>query len=87
VTRRSGAWLTAGISVVAFAAACFLHMDAEYGPFNLTLHPADWILVWELFRSQQIAPRIVVQAALVGAAAAALPWIAFAWLTRRRGAG
>ena len=84
MTRRSGAWLTALISVGAGAAACFLRMNAEYGPFNLTRHPADWILIWELFRSQQIAPRIVVQTLVLGAGVAALPWIVFGWLTRRR---
>jgi len=70
--------------VVAFAAACFLRMNAAYGPFNLSFHPGDWMVLWELWRLGQIAPRIVVQSAVLGTAAAAGPWVIFGLLTRRR---
>jgi hypothetical protein len=82
VTRRGGAWLAAAASVGAFAAGCFLRMNAAYGPFNLSPNPADWMVLWDLWHLGQIAPRIVVQSALLGAAAAALPWGVF-WLLRR----
>ena len=85
MTRRSAAWVAAIGSVAAFVAACFLRMNAEYGPFNLSFHPSDWTLLWELFRHGQIAPRVGLQSAGLGAAAALVPWIAFALLTRRRG--
>jgi hypothetical protein len=70
--------------VVAFAAACFLRMNAAYGPFNLSLHPDDWMVLWELWRLGQIAPRIVVQSLVLGVAAAAGPWVIFWRLTRQR---
>jgi hypothetical protein len=70
--------------VVAFAAGCFLRMNAAYGPFNLSFHPGDWMVLWELWRLGQIAPRIVVQSAVLGVAAAAVPWAVFGLLTRRR---
>jgi len=84
VTRRAGAWLAGASSVVAFAAACFLRMNAAYGPFNLSLHPYDWMVLWDLWRFGQIAPRVVVQSAVLGAAAAAVPWVVFGLLQRRR---
>lgn len=84
MTRRGGTWLAAAASVVAFAAACFLRMNAAYGPFNLSFHPDDWMVLWELWRLGQIAPRIVVQSAALGAVAAAVPWVVFGLLTRRR---
>ena len=71
--------------MVAFAAAFFLRMNAAYGPFNLSFHPGDWTVVWELWRHGQIAGPIVVQSAVLGAAAAAVPWMVFGLLTRRRG--
>ena len=70
--------------MVAFAAAFFLRMNAAYGPFNPSFHPGDWTVVWELWRHGQIAARIVVQSAVLGAAAAAVPWMVFGLLTRRR---
>jgi hypothetical protein len=84
VTRRGGAWLAAAGSAAAFAAAFFLRMNAAYGPFNLSLDLRDWTVLWELLRHGQIASRIVVQSALLGAAAAAISWTAFGLLTRRR---
>lgn len=85
MTRRGKAWLAAAGSVAAFVAAFFLRMNAAYGPFNLSFHPGDWTVVWELWRHGQIATRIVVQSAGLGAAAAAVPWMVFGLLTRRRG--
>lgn len=82
---RAGAMgLAAAASVVAFAAAVFFRMNAEYGPLNLSLDPATWWLLLELLRGGQIAPRVVLQGALLGAAAAAAPWIVLAVLVRRR---
>jgi len=85
VTRRGGAWLATAGSAAAFAAAFFLRMNAAYGPLNLSFHPGDWTVVWELWRHGQIASRIVVQSAGLGAAAAAVPWMVFGLLIRRRG--
>lgn len=83
MTRRRGAWLAGAGSVAAFAAAFFLRMNAAYGPFNLSAHPSDWTVIWELWRHGQITSRIVLQGAGLGAAAAAVPWMAFGLLTRR----
>jgi hypothetical protein len=85
VTRPGGAWLAAAGSAAAFAAAFFLRMNAAYGPFNLSFHPSDWMVVWELLRQGQIASRIVVQSAVLGAAAGTVPWMVFGLLTRRPG--
>jgi hypothetical protein len=84
--RRSGAALAALGSLIAFVAALFLRLDAAYGPFNLSLHPSDWTVVWELYRHGQIAPAVVAQGAGLGVAAAAVPWLLFAVALRRRGA-
>jgi hypothetical protein len=84
VTRREEAWLTAGASVAAFAAALYLRLNAAYGPFNLSWHAGDWMVLWELLRHGQIAPRIVAQGAGLGAGAAAAPWVLFALRNRRR---
>ena len=84
--RRAGACLVAAASVAAFAAAVFLRMDAAYGPFNLSADPADWTIVWELWSHGQIGSGVVAQGALLGVAAAAVPWLAFALLSRRRSA-
>ncbi len=62
----------------------FLRMNAVYGPFNLSFHPSDWTVVWELWRHGQIAPRVVVQSAVLGVAAGAVPWVVFWLLPRRR---
>jgi hypothetical protein len=85
VTRRRGARLAATGSAAAFAAAFFLRMNAAYGPFNLSLQSGDWTVLWELWRHGQIASRVVVESAVVGAAAAAAPGMVFRLLTRRRG--
>jgi hypothetical protein len=85
MTRRGGARLTAAASAGAFVAAFFLRMNSAYGPFNLSLHPSDWTVLWELLRHGQIASRIVVESALLGAAAAVVPWTIFGLTTRRRG--
>lgn len=85
MTRRGRAWLAAAGSVAAFAAAFFLRMNAAYGPFDLSSQPRDWMVIWELWRHGQIASRIVAQSAMLGAAAAAVPWMIFGLLTRRRG--
>jgi hypothetical protein len=60
-------------------------MNAAYGPFRLSLDPADWTVLWELWRHGQIATGIVLQAAALGALAAAVPW-AVLRLARRPGA-
>jgi hypothetical protein len=85
VRGRGRAWLPAAGSAVAFAAAFYLRLNAAYGPFNLSWHPTDWTVLWELMGHGQIAPRILVQGALLGAAVAAVPWVIFALRTRRRG--
>jgi hypothetical protein len=85
VTRRRAAWLAAAASAAAFVAAFYVRMNAEYGPLNLSYHPADWTVLWELWRHGQIAARIVVQSAVFAAAAAAVPWLVFWRATRRRG--
>ncbi|HEY7602135.1 MAG TPA: hypothetical protein VIB60_06485 [Methylomirabilota bacterium] len=62
----------------------FLRMSAAYGPLHLSLHPGDWTVLWELWRHGQIATRVVGESALLGAAAAAVPWALLA-LSRRPG--
>jgi hypothetical protein len=59
-------------------------MDAAYGPLRLSAHPSDWTVVWELFAHGQIEPRIVAESAALGAVAAAVPWMLFALLSRKR---
>lgn len=85
--RGGGAWLAAAASAVAFAAAVFFRMDAAYGPLKLSVHPEDWRIVWELWRYGQIAPLVVGQSVGLGAAAAAVPWVVFALVARRRAKG
>jgi hypothetical protein len=84
VRGRRGVWLAAAGSVAAFALAFFLRMSAAYGPLNLSFDPADWTVLWELWRHGQIAPRVVGEGAVLGAAAAAVPW-AVLGLSRQRG--
>ena len=84
MTRRGGAWLAAAGSLVAFPAALYLRMNAAYGPFNLSVDPGDWAVVWELWRQGQIASGVVVEGAVLGAAAAGVPWVVLGLLTRRR---
>jgi hypothetical protein len=86
VTRRGEAWLAAAGSLAAFAAGVSVRMNAAYGPFNLSFHPGDWTVIWELLRHGQIASRIVVESAVLGAVAAVVAWMVFGLLTRRRGA-
>ena len=85
MTLRRGAWLAAA-SAAAFAAAFYLRMNAAYGPLSVSPDPRDWILLWELLRYGQIAPRVVMESAGLGAAAAVLPWLAYAWWGRSPGA-
>jgi hypothetical protein len=82
--RQRSVWLAAAGSVAAFALTFFVRMSAAYGPLNLSLDPADWAVLWELWRHGQIATRVVAQGAVLGAAAAAVPWAVWG-LTRRRG--
>ena len=84
MTERRSAWLAAAGSVAAFAVTFFARMNAAYGPLNLSLDPADWTVLWELWRHGQIATRVVGEGAVLGAAAAAVPW-ALLGLARRRG--
>jgi hypothetical protein len=69
-------------SAAAFVVAFYLRMSAAYGPFNLSAHLDDWVVIWELLRNGQIALRVVVQSAVLGAAAAAVPWIVVGLATR-----
>lgn len=85
MTRRGEAWLAAAGSAAAFALTVYLRLSAAYGPFNLSWHPADWTVLWELMRHGQIAPRTLVQGAVLGAVAAMAPWVIFALRTRCRG--
>jgi hypothetical protein len=85
VTRRSAAGLAAAGSAAAFVTALYLRLNAAYGPFNLSWNPADWTVLWELWRHGQIARDVAGQAVVLGAAAAALPWAIFwSWSRRRR---
>jgi hypothetical protein len=81
--RRRRARLAAVSSAVAFPLAVFLRMSAAYGPLSLSLDPADWAVLWELWQHGQIAPRVVGEALVLGVAAAAVPW-AVLRLTRPR---
>jgi hypothetical protein len=83
LTRRTGAWLAAAGSVVAFGVAVYLRMSAAYGPFRLSVEPEDWRVLWELLRHGQIAPQVVLECAALGVAAAALPWLCLALAGRR----
>jgi hypothetical protein len=71
--------------VAAFALAFFLRMSAAYGPLNLSLHPSDWAVLWELWRHGQIATRVVAQGVLLGAVAAAVLWVLLGRSRRQRG--
>lgn len=84
MTRRAGAWLAAAGSAVAFGVAVYLRMSAAYGPFRLSVEPGDWGVLWELLRHGQIAPRVLLECAALGIAAATLPWLCFALAGRRR---
>jgi hypothetical protein len=85
VRRATAAALALAASVIAFAAAVYARMDAAYGPFNLSLSPSDWTVLWELLRYGQIRSGIVAQSAALGLAAAIIPWAAFGiWMRRRR---
>ena len=77
-------WLARVASAAAFVVAFFLRMNAVYGPFNLSVHLDDWMVIWELLRHGQIALRVVVQSAALGAAAAAVPWVLARLATRWR---
>jgi hypothetical protein len=84
MTRRTGAWLAAGVSVAAFLVAVYVRMSAAYGPFRLSTEPGDWRVLWELLRHGQIAPHVVLECAALGLATAAIPWLCFALTGRRR---
>jgi hypothetical protein len=75
VTGRPGAALVTVAGLVAFAAVFYWRLDAAYGPFNLGREPADWLVLWELWRAGQIAGSVVAQAVGLGALAAAAPWL------------
>jgi hypothetical protein len=87
VTRGLGAGLAATASVAAFAAAFYLRLHVAYGPFNLSADPGDWTVLWELWRHGQIATPVVAQSVGVGLVAAAIPWLGFLGLSRRRRRG
>jgi hypothetical protein len=77
-------WLAAAASVAAFVLALYLRLNAAYGPFNLSWHPGDWMVLWELWRHGQIAGPIVAEGTALGAAAAAIPWLILALGRRGR---
>jgi hypothetical protein len=77
-------WLAGVASAAAFVVTFFLRMNAVYGPFNLSVHVDDWVVLWELLRHGQIALRVVVQSAVLGTAAAAVPWVVVGLATRWR---
>jgi hypothetical protein len=79
---RYRGWLAAA-SAGAFVAAFYLRMNAAYGPLHLSWHPADWLVLWELWRYGQMATGVVVQAAALGVAAALVPWVALRLAARR----
>lgn len=67
-----------------FGAGFFVRANAAYGPFNLSLHPADWLVLWDLLRTGQISGRVLAEAAALGTAVALVPWALYgAW--RRAG--
>lgn len=76
--------LAAVPSGAAFAVAFVLRLDAAYGPFNLSASPSDWQVLWELWQHGQIARRVVIEAALLGAAAGLVPWAVLGAVAARR---
>jgi hypothetical protein len=87
VTRRAGTTLAATGSVAAFAAVFYGRLHTAYGPFNLSADPADWTVLWELWRHGQIAAPVVAQGVGLGLAAAAIPWLVVGLARRRRRGG
>jgi hypothetical protein len=85
VSGRAATGIAAIASVAAFAAGVFVRMNAAYGPLNLSLDPTDWRLLVDLLRMGQIATRVVLESALLGIAAAAVPWLALLAFRRIRG--
>jgi hypothetical protein len=79
MTGRGAVGLATLTSVAAFLVALYLRLNAAYGPFHLFWHPADWAVLWELWRANQIAPEIVAEGTGLGAAAAAVPWLILGW--------
>jgi hypothetical protein len=75
MTRSRAITLTVLTSAAAFCLGFYLQLNAAYGPFNLSWHPGDWLVLWELWRAGQIAPQVVIQAGWLGLAAAAIPWV------------
>ena len=84
MTRRGMVWLAGVASAAAFVVTFYLRMNAVYGPLNLSVHLDDWLVIWELLRHGQIALRVVVQSAVLGVAAAAVPWVVVGLATRWR---
>ena len=82
MTRRRGGWVAAIGSVAAFCSGFYVRMNEAYGPFNLSARPGDWTVLWELWRHGQIASRIVLEALVLAAAAATVPWVLWALLRR-----
>lgn len=81
-------WLAAAGSVAAFGAGVFVRMNADYGPFNLSIRPGNWPGDWQVLRELlahgQIAPRVVLESVALGTGAAAVPWLIRALTARRR---
>lgn len=69
-------WLVAGAaaSLILFLGGLYGRLHLAYGPFNLSLRPADWIALWELFRTGQISTRVVAEGVAAGLALSLLPW-------------
>ena len=82
LSRRAWLWVTVIVSPGLFALIAFVRMDAAYGPFNLSPHLTDWVVVWELLRYGQMSVRVVMESAAAGAVGALLPWLIYHFLPR-----
>lgn len=74
--RGRAVWLlaAAAASLLLFLGGLYLRLHLAYGPFNLSLRPGDWIVLWELFRTGQISTRVVLEGTAAGLALALVPW-------------
>lgn len=70
------AWIAACSlgSLALFLGAVYARLHLEYGPFDASLSPADWMALWDLYRPG----RIVGEGAAAGILTAALPWLLYA---------
>lgn len=75
MSRRFGMPATVAASLLLFLAGLYLRLRAAYGPFNLSLRPGDWIVLWELLRTGQVSTRVLLEGGLVGLLLAGVPWL------------